>query len=70
MKRREFTSLLEKSTEELSGQVVKLAKELAQYRHQKRVGRLANPRLVSSIADDIARIKAVIRQRALETPKA
>lgn len=65
MKRNDIKALHSKSVAELTKQVTELQLELSKKRHEKRVGRVSNTRSISQLADDIARIKTIIREKEL-----
>lgn len=65
MKRNDSKALATKSLDELNKQLMSLVAELAKARLEKKAGRLSNPRQVSVLSDDIARIKTVIREQEL-----
>jgi large subunit ribosomal protein L29 len=63
MKRNDIKKLHELSIADLNKKLTELVAQLATARLEKRVGRLANPRLVSNLSDDVARIKTVMREK-------
>ncbi len=65
MKRNDIKALAEAKTGELQTQLNDFYMKLAQARHEKKVGRLSNPRAVGMLSDDIARIKTVLKEREL-----
>lgn len=66
MKQNDIRALQEKTAPELQAQVVELSKDLARARLEKKAGRRQNTH-VAMIADDLARVKTVIRKKELET---
>jgi len=64
MKRNDIKALQDKSIAELNAQLLTLETEFAQARIKKHAGKLQNTH-ISLMADDIARIKTVIRQKEL-----
>lgn len=65
MKRNDIKKLAEKTVAELNKELQTALLDLAGKRQEKKAGRLANPTLVSHLADDIARIKTVLRQKEM-----
>ncbi|MDQ3008500.1 MAG: 50S ribosomal protein L29 [bacterium] len=65
MKRNDITALPTKSSSELQAQLQELQVELSKLRLEKPTGRLSNPRRISVVKDDIARIKTVLHQQRL-----
>ncbi len=67
MKRNDIAALHEKTSDELSKQLVELTNQLAQARLERVVGKTALSK-VRLLADDVARIKTVLgnKQRAAE----
>ncbi len=66
MKSKEFAELKQKTTEELVTDLEKRKSELLNLRFQLATGQLQNTAAISACKRDIARVKTVIRQRALE----
>lgn len=66
MKSNDIRALHEKSLPELKAQVEELSKQLAIARLEKKAGRRENTH-ISLIADDLARVKTVMRQKELKT---
>ncbi len=66
MKQNDIRALQEKTIEELKAQVAELSKELARARLEKKAGRRQNTH-IALLADDLARVKTVIRKKELET---
>lgn len=65
MKRNEIKTLADKSVVELQTKLNELTTQLAKARLEKKAGKLANPRTVSVLADDIARVKTMLRAKEL-----
>lgn len=65
MKRNDIKALADKSVAELNKQLQELQLQVAKARLEKSVGKLENLRLVSSLSDDVARIKTVLREKQL-----
>jgi large subunit ribosomal protein L29 len=65
MKKRDFQALKDQSSAEMMTKLAEMQIELAKKRHEKRVGRLSNVRSIARLADDIARIKTVLREQEL-----
>jgi ribosomal protein L29 len=63
MKRNDIKQLQQLSVEELNKKLNELSMSLAKSRLEKKAGRLANPRLVSTLADDLARVKTFLTQK-------
>jgi ribosomal protein L29 len=63
MKRKAITALHDMSAADLQKKLAELTMEFAKARLEKKVGRLTNPRIVSSLADDIARVKTVMKAK-------
>lgn len=61
MKRNDITALHDKTTAELTAQLSELRKALAQARLERVVGKAALSK-VRHIADDVARVKTVLRE--------
>jgi ribosomal protein L29 len=66
MKRNDWLKLRAKETPELLTQLSDLMGQLIKKRHEKVVGRLANPSSVARLADDVARIKTELKRRTME----
>lgn len=65
MKRNDITTLHSKSVAELQKQITELQQQRAKTRLELAAGKLANVRLLSQLADDLARVKTVLRQKEL-----
>ena len=65
MKRQALQALRDKSAAELQTQLQELTVDLARKRHEKKVGKISNPRSVSTLSDDIARVKTILREKEL-----
>ena len=65
MKRNEFKKLADKTIAELNKQLQEMLMELARKRQDKKVGRLKDTRSVSRLADDVARVKTLIKDKEL-----
>jgi ribosomal protein L29 len=63
MKRNDIKALHDKSAAELTKQLEQHRLELAKMRLERKVAKLANPRQVSALADDIARIQTVLGEK-------
>lgn len=57
------------TTEELNQKEKELKKELFNLRFQLATGQLDNPKTISSIKKDIARVKTIVRERELSQVK-
>lgn len=66
MKRNDITALHGQSLADLNKKLADLTAQVAKFKLEKKVGKLVNVRLVSSLGDDIARIKTVMRQKETE----
>lgn len=66
MKQNDIRALQEKTVAELQVQADQLSKDLARGRLEKKAGRRQNTH-IAMIADDLARVKTVIRKKELET---
>lgn len=66
MKRKDITALHELSLSELNKKLSDLTMQVAKAKLEKRVGKLANLRMVSTLGDDIARIKTIMHQKEME----
>ena len=60
------SELREKSVDELQQDLVTLMKDQFDYRMQKSPGQLNQTPLVKAVAKDIARVKTVLRQKAVD----
>jgi ribosomal protein L29 len=70
MKSKDIKQLADKTVAELLAELVVLQTDLAKKLHEKKVGKLSNPRLVSHLSDDVARYKTIIRHKELTEKKA
>lgn len=66
MKRNDITDLHDKTVAELHQQLAELRLQLGKMQVEKKANKLANPRLVSTVRDDIARIKTVMTEKSLK----
>jgi ribosomal protein L29 len=66
MKRSDVKKLHGLSIAELQKKLVELTLHLAKAKLEKKVGKIANPRSVSMMSDDVARIKTVLKQKEME----
>ncbi len=66
MKKKEKTTLRDLSVAELTKKLNELAAAFAKAQMEKKVGKLADRRTGSKLADDIARVKTVIRIKEME----
>jgi large subunit ribosomal protein L29 len=57
------------SDHELLGQVTENERALVDMQFKKAVGQLENPSAIRTIRRDIARIKTILRERELGTPR-
>lgn len=57
------------TTEELNQKEKELKKELFNLRFQLATGQLDNPKTISSVKKDIARVKTIVRERELSQVK-
>mgnify|MGYP006419932369 CR=1 FL=1 len=65
MKTKDITELRAKTDKELLEVVADLQMKLAVARMEKKAGKLANTSLVSTLADDVARVKTILREMKL-----
>ena len=65
MKTKDKTELRAKTTKELTEVVADLQMKLAVARMEKKAGKLANTSLVPTLADDVARVKTILREMKL-----
>ena len=65
MKRNDIKELRAKSAKELNEMLADLQMKLAVARMEKRAGKLENTASVASLADDIARVKTILRETQL-----
>lgn len=63
MKRKDITELHQLDVKELEQKLVALQTEIAKAKLEKRVGRLENVSSIKMMADDIARLKTIIREK-------
>ena len=66
MKRNDIKALHELSVSELNKKLIDLSMHLAKSKLEKKVGKLANVRLVTTLGDDIARVKTILSQKEME----
>ena len=57
------------TTEELNQKEKELKKELFNLRFQLATGQLENPKTISQVKKDIARVKTIVRERELSQAK-
>lgn len=69
MKRNDIKNLAKLSQAELQQQLSIINLELSKAKLAKAAGKLANLRSVSSLKDDVARIKTVLRQIQMKPPE-
>ncbi len=65
MKRKDITALHNLSVAELNKKLQELVMALAKARLEKKANKLSNPRTVSMLSDDIARIKTIMTQKEM-----
>lgn len=65
MKRNDISTLHDKTMAELHQSLAELRVQLGKIQVEKKANKLANPRLVSMVRDDIARIKTVMTEKTL-----
>ncbi len=65
MKRNDITALHTMSPADLHKKLEETVAVWVKSRLEKKVGKIANKRLVTNLADDVARIKTVLRQKEL-----
>lgn len=65
MKRNDVKALSKKTVAELNKQLIELQVAFAKIKLEKKVGKVANPRSVSMMADDIARVKTILHEKEL-----
>ena len=66
MKRNDIKSLHDLSVAELNKKLIEMTTALVKARLEKRVGKVANPKMVSNLADDVARVKTILREKEME----
>jgi len=69
MKRNDITALHSMTAEELNSKLQVLQRQLAEARLQHAVGKLSNTASIRTVADDIARIKTVLKNQKLQAQK-
>lgn len=67
MKRKDITALHQLTTEQLTTKAQELRMELAKLQLEKSTGKLDNPRLVSSLRDDLARVLTILGEKEVTT---
>lgn len=65
MKRKDITNLHQKTVSELQAELEKLLKELTKARLEKSAGKLSNVALTHTLADDVARVRAIIKEKSV-----
>lgn len=65
MKKNDIKALHQKDQKELSTMLKEMSLMLAQARLQKKAGKLANVSKIAMLADDIARVKTVLKMKEL-----
>lgn len=65
MKRKDITTLHQKTVAELQTELEKLLKELTKARLEKSAGKLSNVALAHTLADDVARVRAIIKEKTV-----
>ncbi len=63
MKHKDIAILHQKTTTELEVELEKLLKELTKARLEKATGKLSNVALVHTLADDVARVRTIIKEK-------
>lgn len=63
MKRKDIIALHQKTVAELETELEKLLNELTKARMEKTAGKLSNVALVHTLADDVARVRAIIKEK-------
>lgn len=66
MKRNDIKALHDLSLGELNKKLADLTMDVAKAKLEKKVGKLANVRLVSNLGDDIARVKTILQEKEME----
>lgn len=66
MKRKDIKALHDLSAGELNKKLTDLTMDVAKAKLEKKVGKLANVRMVSTLGDDIARIKTILHKKEME----
>jgi ribosomal protein L29 len=66
MKRNDITALHKLDLTELRKKLQELQGQLAKIKLEKKVGKLANRRLVTTLGDDVARVQTILGQREQE----
>lgn len=69
MKRNDIKELHQLKVEELNKKLAELKQQLIKAQMDLSVNKLSDPRMVSKIKDDMARIKTVIRSKELVSSK-
>jgi ribosomal protein L29 len=69
MKNKDVQALHAKDTKALLTMQQELSLQLAKYRIEKKAGKLTNTTLVKTTADDLARVKTVLRVQATAAQK-
>ncbi len=67
MKRNDIKALHTLSLADLQKRLADLIQQVAKARLEKKVGKLANNRLASSLGKDIARVKTIITEKEMGT---
>lgn len=67
MKRNDIKALADKTVAELQQQLVDLQQAVTKAMQERAVGKLKDSRTTSKLADDIARVKTVMRVKELQT---
>jgi ribosomal protein L29 len=65
MKRNDIKNLHQLEVSELNKKLIELTLVLAKSKLEKKAGKLANPRMVSNLSDDIARIKTILTMKQM-----
>jgi ribosomal protein L29 len=66
MKRNDITALHKLDTADLRKKLQEMQSQLAKVKLEKKVGKLANRRLVTTLSDDVARVQTILGQREQE----
>lgn len=65
MKRKDIKALHEMDIASLNEKLVALTMQYAKAKLEKKVGKLSNRRLVSTLSDDVARVKTVLHSKEM-----
>ncbi len=66
MKRKDITALHDLDVAALQKKLAELTEQFAKVKLEKKVGKVANRRLASTLADDIARVKTILAENMMK----